>query len=269
MRLMISEILSLRIGIKIVKKEYNGDKYKMNFTEENIKNKIKGTIAEQIFEIIHMELGCQVFKTGQESLFPTLFYLANKKRKGHHLLNKESDINKLKSTFKDPSIDYTQLNNMVNNLRFTNSTIAKSIASSPDFTIVTHAGDIYQFEVKYRKDGILSNKDKQKYLNGYKSPFMFILMQKKPYIKILYPYISINSLYLTIDAKGPKLIKELKHMVNDNSNWEYREFELSKNGSIELNVIDDEEIPLDSNKIVYTKKLLDKYGGIIKEAYSN
>ena len=64
----------------------------MKFEEDYIDRKLTGSLAEQLFELLHFEIGCRVFRTGHEFLYPDLFNLANLKKRLHHKAVLEKDI---------------------------------------------------------------------------------------------------------------------------------------------------------------------------------
>jgi hypothetical protein len=85
--------------------------------------------------------------------------------------------------------------------RTSETELTRKISKSPDFMIVTPNGNLFPFEVKYRHDGSLNEYDLETgklertenevladYLyDGEDSPYMFIVMRKKPYLRILDP----------------------------------------------------------------------------------
>src|SRR3989344_1411906 len=73
----------------------------MVFEEDYIDRKLKGSLAEQLFELLHSELKCFILRTGQEVLYPNLLQIANLKKKVHHKLVKNEDINRITKEFDD------------------------------------------------------------------------------------------------------------------------------------------------------------------------
>lgn len=234
----------------------------MAFESDYLNNKIKGSIAEQIFELLHMELDCQVFRTGQEFLYPHLFNLARIKKKQHHQMFKEDDLKHFLSTYDG---DFPP--NIVGMLRFDRDLDNKRgsgfLASSPDFTIVTPAGNIEQFEVKFRANGVLESLQEKKYAKRDIMPFIFLCMAKEPFIKILSPAVELSKGKRDIDAIS-KLVDAVMDIQTRRDCWHYEE-EVVRNGG---NII----LPsgfLESDNLVYPKKILDKYKTLIKKWYPN
>src|SRR3989344_5552464 len=165
----------------------------MLFEKEYIKNKLKGSLAETIFELLHLELGCQVYRTGHEFLYPHLFLIANTKKKITHRFFKEgdyydmfeSDIDEDRKKMLDEEFvkRYGEeeaekevkefLKRIIGKWRFEKSTTGSVLASSPDFTIITPSGCIEEFEVKFRSNGELTNEEKKRYLKRDAMPSLF------------------------------------------------------------------------------------------------
>ena len=49
--------------------------------EDEIERRIKGFIAEKIFELMHKELNCIVYHTGHETIFRDILATSNKIKK--------------------------------------------------------------------------------------------------------------------------------------------------------------------------------------------
>lgn len=226
----------------------------MEYTDFDLNCRIKGVIAEKIFELLHIELGCQVFRTGQEFLYPSLFSLANEKRIKHHNANYDADLNALKE------FGGTNNEKQLIRSRFRKSEAGIALASSPDFTIISHAGKIEQFEVKFRGNGSLSEEDKQRYLKREVPPNIFLVMGVPPFIDILLP---------RIRGLGEGNIAELGNQIDfwkkvQENPKKFIEYLPIERGDGEMILIDD----LESDKIVYNKELLEKYVKLIKNWYS-
>lgn len=174
--------------------------------EQQIKRRLQGIMAEKIFELLFTEIGCQVFRTGQEFLYPTLLNLANTKKKFYHEKYKETDYENLCKemgfTWNDGGfsldkgewvydIEREELpeKSDVATIRFSKRIPGISLATSPDFTIITPSGNMEQVEVKYRSNGELSLDEQQKYLVHIPRPLIFIVMNKPPYIELLVPWV--------------------------------------------------------------------------------
>lgn len=160
--------------------------------EDRINDKLRGSLAELIFELLHGELGCFVFRTGQEYLYKHLFEFANLKKSIQHTRYSTIDMKNIMEIWGHTQLSESVLNKdnaikTIKQLRFKHSQLAQRLSSSPDFTIITPAGNIHQFEVKYRYDGRLTEDENKKYLKHHKYAFLFIVMSTEPYIKILGP----------------------------------------------------------------------------------
>ena len=182
------------------------------FNEEYLINCMRGAIAERVFELLHRELYCKVYKTGHEILYPDLLDSINirKKKKLRNISEEEiveeaikfeklqreeslrlntnlpidfADVKEeeltdsMKSFAKDSLIFHITHRSHLSNL----------IASNPDFTIVYPDGNIRQFEIKFRSYGELEEKQRNKYLKYHNSSYIFLVTSKSPYIKLLVP----------------------------------------------------------------------------------
>ncbi|MCK4647624.1 hypothetical protein KAT24_01690 [Candidatus Pacearchaeota archaeon] len=264
----------------------------MTYEEEYIQNKLKGSLAEQLFELLHLELGCQVYRTGQEFLYPHLFVLANTKKKIIHKFSREVDYQdlldfggKFIESVKPAEVDTEEWENMMKNklkqevgkTRFEKTITGSNLASSPDFTIVSPSGCIEQFEVKFRRDGQLTDEEKNKYLG--RNINLFIIMLKEPYIKILKP--KVDTIFDKLKLMG-KTKDEAFDWILDNLDGKTKEerFKLMKTllgvkskereYYKELKREDDNSLifrssSLKSEQIIYPRKLLKKYEEIIKK----
>lgn len=268
----------------------------MIYEERYIQNKLKGSLAEQLFELLHLELGCQVYRTGQEFLYPHLFLLANTKKKIVHKIGKETDYqeminfgSKFIESMKPAEVDAEEWENMMKNkfkqdvgkTRFEKSIVGSNLASSPDFTIVSSSGCIEQFEVKFRRDGQLTDEEKNKYLG--REINLFIIMLKEPYIKILKP--TINTIFTKFKLMGKtkdeafdwileniagkteeekqKIMKALLE-VEDKGRKYYEEVKREKDNSLIF-----KSSSLKSEQIIYPKELLKKYEEVIKKWFQS
>lgn len=252
--------------------------------EEEIKWRLQGIMAEKIFELLHIEIGCQIFRTGQEFLYPTLLNLANTKKKLYQQKYEEDDYKHLCDTIGEWNVEISRdsdgispkketLNiapdkKMVAQMRFVRKEAGISLSSSPDFTIITPSGNIEQFEVKYRAKGILSEEEKEKYLFLNPKPYIFIVMKDHPFIKLLEPCFKPDgALFSGLLNKHKELVKNTfepikfyKH-IHKESTYSYSEIEPSENGDLII------EYPLKSEYIIYPKKVLNKYEKVIKETF--
>lgn len=150
-----------------------------------IKNKIKGAIAEQICRCLFEELGCTMYATGQEHVYPNLFTQSNKIKRQHHEHVKKEEIGEIfKSLSKDTQDKITQFTEKV---RFGMTEAEKYIKENPDFTAITPAGAIIRVESKYRRNGELTNDEKKELLKYASKPIIFLTMLIEPYLKILIP----------------------------------------------------------------------------------
>ncbi|MDP1693976.1 MAG: hypothetical protein Q8L34_00370 [Candidatus Woesearchaeota archaeon] len=181
------------------------------FDEIYIENNFRGAVAEKVFELVHRELKIFTFRTGQENLFPNLIDFSNAMRKKHHRYYSDYDVDQYIYQFKTPpdTLNKEELEefnriyinnpnadrvdkslrefaeNEVTRLRFQKTTLGLKISSSPDFTVLTPAGKILQFEVKYRANGELSEEQQKKYLTFHPDTFIFLVSSKEPHIRIL------------------------------------------------------------------------------------
>lgn len=253
----------------------------MYLDKDYIKNKIKGSLAEEIFLLMHIEMGCQVYRTGHEFMFPFLFEQANKKRKDHHSLFKEEDKSDVPLALESNAEDE------VKNIRFGNTKWGTNISSSPDFTIITPSGMILQFEVKYRSNGHLRAKELEKYGSMSPAPFIFLLMKDKPYFKILSPKFVIEFDKDIQDKLGREMHPHndqglIKLAMDKLSVEEFNRFKrnltdvqsksISYIGEIQINN-EDESIRLmlpsglSSDYLIYPSDVVKKYSEIIRECY--
>lgn len=263
-----------------------------HYEKEYIQNKLKGSLAEQLFELLYLELGCQVYRTGQEFLYPHLFVLANTKKKIIHKFGKEADYqdivdfgDKFLESMKPAEVDAEEWENMmkdklkqdIGKTRFEKTITGSNLASSPDFTIVSPSGCIEQFEVKFRRDGQLTDEEKNKYLECKIN--LFIIMLKEPYIKILKPKVDTifdklklsgktkdEALDWVLDKFKGKTKEEMSEFmktlqrVSAKERWYYKELERENDNSLIFR-----SSSLKSEQIIYPRKLLKKYEEIIKK----
>lgn len=257
----------------------------MKFEEGYIDRKLVGSLAEQLFELLHFEIGCRVFRTGHEFLYPDLFNLANLKKRIYHERFGKKDIEAYSKFF-----EMGTAKEIVGDYRFTKSKVGTTLAKSPDFTIVTPSGNILQTEVKYRYDGELTEEEKEGYLKREAKPDLFVLMGIQPYIKILIPILNFsieeyirafssleNQLREKYKKEHPNLTEEklnrefkLKYLSLEKINelmsehfrdrYIYIELERKKDNSLRREVTG-----LASDDLVYSKEVLEKYGEIIKK----
>lgn len=261
----------------------------MTFEKEYLERKLKGALAEQLFELLHLEMNCQVYRTGHEFLYPHIFQIANTKKKFYHKLFKEQDyqehLRSFANDFKGTNVSVVGgedvLKKSVGGLRFKKSIMAGGLASSPDFTIISPSGCIEQFEVKFRFNGELKTEEKNKYLGRDTVPNIFIIMVKKPYLKVLRPWMRFPSFMKepsTLDGpftflgdeKGKINIKrDLEWIKNHEKRTKtkealfYQELKREKDGSLIFRIS-----PLHSEYLVYSVKLLEKYEKVIQKWFS-
>jgi len=145
----------------------------MNFDKDELSSYIKGALAEKLFELIHLELKCQVYRTGHEHLFPHIFQIANTKKKVSYIKDHKRDMEE----FPD---------NVIQDLKFSKDVTGKMLSSSPDFTIISESGVIAQFEVKYRRTGFMFEQDLERYTEFPIKPNIFLFSLNEPHIKILH-----------------------------------------------------------------------------------
>lgn len=258
----------------------------LKFDNIYIKNKLKGCLAETIFELLHFEMGCQVYRTGHEFLYPHLFHLANAKKRDYHEKIKKEFVSNIINTEKDIGRINAKLRGFkrIEKTRFKKSKIGSTLSSTPDFTIITPLGHILQFEVKYRYNGKLNPSTQKKYLKQTmeESPIIFVVMQKEPYIKIYLPEWDISnkeeySKMLDFYYKKIQEQRGLNRPLNDGE-WEIVEklgdkhFEAKleywsrgrgKDGSIIVDFIGIWE-----DCLIYPKWLLDKYSKVVHNCFN-
>lgn len=241
----------------------------MVFNEYYLSNHIKGAIAEKLFEMMHLELGCQVFRTGHEHLFPHLFHIANKKKQLFNRYFGGEEIERIRRELKEQDKNYSEENHIqpLSELIYMDDKMEKkeseiALASSSDFTIISPRAEIRQFEVKYRWNGKLEDEQIRKYLSLQYPPFIFIFMSVKPFIKILEP----------VNYKKPKKESDIypgglavpKKILNygwDDLYGYYEELQKNEDSSF---VIKDE---IGGIELVYNSELIAKYSKIIEDYY--
>jgi len=246
----------------------------MPYSHDQVSSYVKGAIAEKLFEVMHVEMGCQVFRTGQEHLYPHLFHLANKKMEAYDKNFGEYAFEKLKDNIKGVPEDVKQdiaIDIYVDEkLGRKESNVA--LSSSPDYTIITPTAEIRQFEVKYRWNGELGREQLNKYLSLQHPPFIFIFMSQKPFIKILKPKYYKEPKEKDDHSYPLKFVMRKRYTIpTDKSSrlvhdWideygYYEEVQKDKNG---LLVIRD---PISSYDLVYSPELIAKYSKIIERFY--
>lgn len=154
------------------------------------KDKLVGSMAEVLFETLHQQdLGCQVYRTGTEFLYPHLYELMKLTKNQHHHYRgaKFEDLTELKKIA--PSFPEDVLKKLIESKRFSQKLIEKELYSAPDFTIITRAGIIIQFEVKYRANGNLEREYIKRYARNHPFSCIFLFMDKPPYMRIWAPRI--------------------------------------------------------------------------------
>src|SRR3989338_10320602 len=151
------------------------------YTEDNIRNRLKGALAEKLFHLVHEEMNCLVFHTGHEFLYPNLLKIANISKKKYHQFIKNNETEVLS---KNIGIDKENINELVGKMRFGHTATGLHISHSPDFTIITKQGNIIQFEVKFRKEPKLSEDEKESFVKKYPNAYIFLVSSKMPYISI-------------------------------------------------------------------------------------
>ena len=117
----------------------------MKFEEDYIDRKLAGSLAEQLFELLHFEIGCRVFRTGHEFLYPDLFNLANLKKRLHHKAVLEKDIEYFSILEKKGGLHINK-NKIISQERFQKRKAGTTLAKSPDFTIITPLGIYYNLK---------------------------------------------------------------------------------------------------------------------------
>lgn len=181
---------------------------------ERLDDKIKGNIAETIFEKIHIKLGCQVYRTGQEFLYPHINKAISEKRTKHHqktrdeILKNETkryeEFKKSGKSFPDFFGFPQEIKEMISpndtvlppdekslgQVRFQQIRKERLLFANPDFTIITPSGDIIYYEVKYRsKIEDLKISELYKYLDMDIKPNIFVVTRDEPHIHIIKPFI--------------------------------------------------------------------------------
>ena len=248
------------------------------YDEKYITGCIRGFLAEKIFELIHLELRCQIYRTGVEHLYPHLYELSKGKKKTTQRHKSDVDVELLKyvyerlavrrekegnltdakkyrnKSYKDLEDEIAKIRFGVNDKELFNIDHSHNLYKSPDFTIVTSAGIVYQFEIKYRYNGELSEEDKNKYLASDMPPLIFLIMNQEPYIKILAA--GGDKFNLSNDAR---FLAEEKNSNRSSRSIKYIVLERDKNGNLEI------QRQLKSEILVYPKEILDKYSRIIKK----
>jgi hypothetical protein len=169
----------------------------MVLDEKQILSRLKGAFAEKLFELIHIEMGCEVYRTGHELVFPHLFDLANFKRKSYHFVNGETDLQienenrkkmyelekEMNPHWKVPGPFYLTSNSL-KQARLHPVPELQLLAAMPDFTVISATGLIFQFEVKFRKHSKLEPEEIDKYLRLSNKPFIFLISSEPPHIRI-------------------------------------------------------------------------------------
>ena len=159
-----------------------------------INEEVKICIAQTLFEQMHIELGCQVFRTAHEFLYPHIFDMSHVKRSMQHTVYKELNLEK--------------------SLKFIKSHASKALPNNPDYTVVTPAGNVYQFEVYYSEEGELNYKELKKFLDSNEPPKVFIFQRMKPFIRVLVP--DYNTTQEEDDSLFEHVAAKIHGEVNEN-----------------------------------------------------
>lgn len=167
---------------------------------------LAGAQAEKIFQLLHQEIGCTVYRTGTEHLHPHLYDAVSRRRKRTN-----------------------------NNQNYTKA--AYEAFSNPDFTVITPKGGVAQFEVKYRKNGKLTDDEKIRYLQYHPHAFIFLVCGTKPGFRIFAPYDRMR------DELKEGLIGDIigeSELFGDEMvgplTWDYKEIELRGEESLYVSI---------------------------------
>lgn len=245
------------------------------YKENEIENKLKGAIAERIFELFHSELNCIVYKTGQEILYPHLFDVANVKKNYYHNKNYYKSLKAMRWDKDSPykNMSEKEARNFLDKLRTENTATSEKISSTPDYTVITPKGRVIQFEVKFRKSGELSDEEMEKYKQQHPDTLIFLICPEEPCISVLEYSVDIETAnkiimdFAKLSVENP-LFKDEQFKFKFfrtllKSKFEYRPVKKGSSGSLLI------EGEVDLNFFSYPKELLDKYAKLIKKVYSN
>lgn len=241
--------------------------------KDEIWNRMKGYWAEKIFELLHLELGCKVYRTGIEYFCPDIYPLSKGKKnktareqslndyqryKEHLEMSKEWML-EIGCTMKDiQPISFEDFWDK----RFKQG-LDPQIGSSPDFTIIMPSGVVKQFEVKFRWDGKLTSKDEMKLLRLNPPPFVFVVSKVEPFIKIFEPRLGYVKAVIKADQQ------EMAAWLTPDWDW--------RSSGKECKYYKVDRVPTDkgtfiiggsaisSENLFYDPEILSKYEEIIKE----
>lgn len=168
-----------KVFINIVLALINMEGIFRDTSESELNRRIKGSIAEKIFHLLHSDMNCIVYNSGHEYLFPNLIITANVSKKiwNKNYIHYEAGI---VSRYTD--IPEKFVKDYINKLRLSFADSGFKVATIPDFVIVTYKGNILEFEVKYREDGKLTDDDKFNIINKYPKAIIFLVSAVPPYI---------------------------------------------------------------------------------------
>src|SRR3989344_581648 len=230
------------------------------FDRKYISGNTKGAIAEKLFELMHLELGCQVFRTGQEHLFPHLFSIAKTKKKVWDLVHGGEELEKLKKYYEEEGAPMDCAFMEYFEFKMEKKDHEVALSSFPDFTLISPTAEVRQFEVKYRWNGELEEEQLRKYLGLQYQPIIFIFMSSKPFIKILKHHYCEKIEELpekTIAVPREVRTPRIGPLSPVGSHVYYKEVEKDAQGSL---VMKDE---LGVKEFVYSPELITKYSQIL------
>lgn len=242
----------------------------MKYDADRIRNNIKGSMAETIFELIHLELGCQVYRTGQEFLYPNLFQIANTKKRLAHQILVDEDIKSFKEKF--GATDEIAHRSVIYE-RFRKSLLPTLLSSNPDFTIIDRYGNIHQYEVKFRTNGKLSEEQTKKYLRKEYPPEIFIVMPKYPYFRLMRTLMrewvnhtdESKKMGIALMKKDKKLYDEASLELDEKIRSQEKKYMYvdrdEKTGDIRIDQV------ITSEHFTYPNELLDRFGKVVEDLF--
>ncbi len=194
--------------------------------QQEVIDKIKGTIAEELFIQLHTDVGCLVFRSGTEFLYPNLYLTSQLKknlfREGRMEQHIDAAAETIASLLQETSAqefrEDKKFRTKIRSEHFYPKPLDREIYSTPDFTIITRAGLVAQIEVKYRTTGILDQNELDKYLQFHPYAILFIFTEQEPYINIYVPCdgkrisVAASKEQKDADARRIELIHEIDNL---------------------------------------------------------
>lgn len=183
-------------------------------------DKAKGALAEQLFIDLHTRIGCLVYRTGTEFLYPHLYTISRNMKEAYLATKLDESMNDIhrdramimhaqakkllaeKTGQAEESIDDDALHSDIQD--WLNQTDRKldsrlynqhsyhrdtehEVYSAPDFTVISPSGAVTQFEVKYSPDGVLKKEKIDRIFKYHPKTVIFVFMDEEPYINLYLP----------------------------------------------------------------------------------